>query len=79
VLLCIFCSTHCLNTVCKVNIFYLICYLLKKKETVNNLKNNWNKIMYMLEIITEETSNGSMKIINREKYQAINTEIVTAM
>jgi len=36
-------------------------------------------IMYMLDIITEETSNGNMKIINREKYQAINTEIVTAM
>lgn len=31
------------------------------------------------QIITEETSNGSMKIINREKYQAINTERVTAM
>jgi len=31
------------------------------------------------QIITEETSNGSIKIINREKYQAINTEIVTTM
>ena len=31
------------------------------------------------QIITEETSNGNMKIINREKYHAINTEIVTAI
>lgn len=30
-------------------------------------------------IITEETSKGNMKIISREKYQAINTEIVTIM
>lgn len=30
-------------------------------------------------IITEETSKGIIKIINREKYQAINTETVTIM
>lgn len=79
VVLCIFFSTHCLNTVCKKmrhshpKVFHRKAFIMCTLQHSFNILNSYTQMC----IITEDTSKGSIKIINREKYQAINTETVT--